>query len=72
MEIKKPRPTIDIDSKTYWDAAKNKKLMINRKKKLPYVTGKLAVSKNNLIYKITYEKAGKWEYRLKNFENKKI
>ena len=24
--------------------------------------------KNNLIYKITYEKAGKWEYRLKNFE----
>ena len=28
MEIKKPRPTIDIDSKTYWDAAKNKKLMI--------------------------------------------
>ena len=28
MEIKKPRPAIDIDSKTYWDAAKNKKLMI--------------------------------------------
>ena len=28
MEIKKPRPTIDIDSKTYRDAAKNKKLMI--------------------------------------------
>tara|TARA_B100001559_G_C15944932_1_gene369339 strand:- start:85 stop:492 length:408 start_codon:yes stop_codon:yes gene_type:complete len=28
MEIKKPRPTIDIDSKTYWDGAKNKKLMI--------------------------------------------
>ena len=24
--------------------------------------------KNNLIYKITYERAGKWEYRLKNFE----
>ena len=28
MEIKKPRPTIDIDSKIYWEAAKNKKLMI--------------------------------------------
>ena len=23
---------------------------------------------NNLIYKITYERAGKWEYRLKSFE----
>ena len=28
MEVKKPRPTIDIDSKIYWEAAKNKKLMI--------------------------------------------
>ena len=28
MEVKKPRPTIDIDSKIYWDSAKNKKLMI--------------------------------------------
>ncbi len=28
MEVKKPRPTIDIDSKKYWDSAKNKKLMI--------------------------------------------
>ena len=28
MEIKKPRPTVDIDSKIYWDAAKNAKLMM--------------------------------------------
>ena len=31
MEVKKPRPTIDIDSKKYWDSAKNKKLMIQSK-----------------------------------------
>jgi len=28
MEIKKPRPTIDPDSKIYWEAAKSNKLMI--------------------------------------------
>ena len=28
MEIKKPRPTIDPDSKTYWDAANDNKLMV--------------------------------------------
>jgi uncharacterized protein len=28
MEVKKPRPTIDSDSKTYWEAAKNNKLMV--------------------------------------------
>jgi len=28
MEIKKPRPTIDPDSKIYWDAANDNKLMV--------------------------------------------
>ena len=28
MDIKKPRPTIDVDSKTYWEAARDKKLMV--------------------------------------------
>ena len=28
MEARKPRPTIDPDSKTYWEAAKSNKLMI--------------------------------------------
>ena len=28
MEFKKPRPTIDPDSKIYWDSAKDKKLMV--------------------------------------------
>ena len=28
MEVKKPRPNIDPDSKTYWDAAKSNKLMV--------------------------------------------
>ena len=42
----------------------------NRKKKLPYVTGKIAVSKNNLIYskqdkKITNSKADKFTHLLR-------
>ena len=42
----------------------------NRKKKLPYVTGKIAVSKNNLIYskldkKITNTKANKFTHLLR-------
>ena len=42
----------------------------NRKKKLPYVTGKIAVSKNNLIYskldrKITNAKADKFTHLLR-------
>ena len=42
----------------------------NRKKKLPYVTGKIAVSKNNLIYsklnkKITNTKADKFTHLLR-------
>ncbi len=28
MEFKKPRPTIDPDSKTYWEGASNEKLML--------------------------------------------
>ncbi len=45
----------------------------NRKKKLPYVTGKIAVSKNNLIYskldkKITNTKADKFTHLLR-FKN---
>jgi len=28
MEFKKPRPTIDPDSKIYWESAKNNKLMV--------------------------------------------
>ena len=44
--------------------------VFNRKKKLPYVTGKIAVSKNNLIYsksdkKITNTKADKFTHLLR-------
>ena len=44
--------------------------MFNRKKKLPYVTGKIAVSKNNLIYsklnkRITNTKADKFTHLLR-------